>query len=161
MAVLTSAFILFSSSGVGGRFSYPISCIRTVVAPTKEATLVDMPLSSRYWRYSPSVVHSISYFMSPCASFSSFLIVSLSGPIDQPSPIISSVTPCRMSLWEFPSSIREAVAQLSILMNPGDTASPVASIIWPAVLPSRFRTASTLLPMIPISVITPSLPDPS
>ncbi|MFN8005872.1 MAG: hypothetical protein U0V70_02345 [Terriglobia bacterium] len=44
--------------------------------------------------------------------------------MNSPSPITSSVTPCLMSLCERPSTIRESLAQLSMLMKPGATASP-------------------------------------
>jgi hypothetical protein len=49
---------------------------------------------------------------------------SLTGPIDQPSPRISSVTPWRMSDWERPSWMSEALAQHIMLMKPGATANP-------------------------------------
>ena len=70
--------------------------------------------------------------MSPCCSTISFFIASLSGPIDSPSPMTSSVTPWRMSLCERPSSISDSLAQLSMLMKPGATARPRASISRPA-----------------------------
>jgi hypothetical protein len=54
---------------------------------------------------------------------------SLTGPIDQPSPRISSVTPWRMSDWERPSWMSEALAQHIMLMKPGATASPPASMV--------------------------------
>ena len=63
-----------------------------------------------------------------CRSF----ILSFKGPIDDPSPKTSKVTPCLISLNERPSLIKDIVAQLSILINPGETANPVASI---SVLP--------------------------
>ena len=62
-------------------------------------------------RYSPSVVQVMSYLMSPCCSTRRFFIASLSGPIELPSPKISSVTPCRMSPCERPSAISDSVDQ--------------------------------------------------
>ncbi len=52
-------------------------------------------------------------------------ISSLSGPIDVPSPITSSVTPCRISLCDRPSAISDSTDQLSMLMKPGATANPL------------------------------------
>ena len=98
--------------------------MRTVVAPTNEATLVETPRATRWSRYSPSVVQAMSNLMSPWRSIISFFIASLSGPIDQPSPNTSSVTPWRMSLCERPSASSDSVAQLSMLMKPGATARP-------------------------------------
>ena len=48
--------------------------------------------------------------------------------MDQPSPMTSSVTPWRISLCEAPSSINDSFDQLIMLMNPGATARPSASI---------------------------------
>ena len=42
--------------------------MRTVVAPTNDATFGETPRRSRYSRYSPSVVQAISYLMSPWCS---------------------------------------------------------------------------------------------
>ena len=102
--------------------------MRTVAAPTKLATLGAIPRRSSVPRYSPSVVQVIGYLMSPSRSRASRFISGVSGPIDQPSPITSSVTPCRMSLWPRGSSSSDSLAQLSMLMKPGATAKPLASI---------------------------------
>ncbi len=67
----------------------------------------------------------------------------LSGPIELPSPMTSSVTPWRISLWERPSWISDSVDQLSMLMKPGATASPPASI----------SSAAELLPTSPTATI--------
>ena len=48
--------------------------------------------------------------------------------MDPPSPNTSRVTPCLISLRERPSAINEVVAQLSMLINPGETAMLLASI---------------------------------
>ncbi|MNC88464.1 hypothetical protein D3C83_42800 [compost metagenome] len=74
------------------------------------------------------MVHATSYLTSPWNCRSSAFIVSLSGPIDVPSPITSSVTPWRMSLCERPSSISDSFDQHIILIKPGAMASPAASI---------------------------------
>jgi hypothetical protein len=79
------------------------------------------------------VVHSIGYLKSPWRSTASFFIWSLSGPIDQPSPITSRVTPCLKSLWPMPSTSSDSVAQLSMLTKPGATARPFASTILAAL----------------------------
>ncbi len=47
--------------------------------------------------------------MSPWRESASRFISGLSGPIDQPSPITSRVTPWRMSLWLRPSWISDLV----------------------------------------------------
>ena len=67
----------------------------------------------------------MSYLMSPCSSTIRFFISSVSGPIELPSPKISSVTPWRMSPCERPSAISDSIAQDSMLMKPGTTARPV------------------------------------
>ena len=53
---------------------------------------------------------------------------SFTGPIDSPSPMISVVTPWRISLCEWPSAISDSVDHESMLMKPGATARPCASI---------------------------------
>ncbi len=83
--------------------------MRTVVAPTNDATFVAMPFFSRNVRYSPSVVQETSYLMSPWSSVMSFFIDGLRGPIESPSPITSNVTPCRMSLCDRGSCIKDSV----------------------------------------------------
>ena len=70
--------------------------------------------------------------MSPCWFTASCFIFGLSGPIDQPSPNTSSVTPCLVSLMPRPSAISDSFAQLSMLMKPGDTAWPWASSVCAA-----------------------------
>ena len=71
----TSARIRCSCSGFGSTSLSPSSCCRTVVAPTKEATLGAIPRLSRKARYSPSVVHSIGYLTSPWRSIAELLHV--------------------------------------------------------------------------------------
>ena len=51
-----------SSWAVGARSARPSSWMRTVVAPTNDATFGATPRRSRYSRYSPRVVHSTAYF---------------------------------------------------------------------------------------------------
>ncbi len=82
--------------------------------------------------------------MSACCATISAFMASLSGPIDQPSPITSSVTPWRMSLCERPSSIRDSLAQDIMLMKPGATARPVTSISRSAVAPPMSPSAVIL-----------------
>ena len=65
-------------------------------------------------------------------------MLALSGPSDEPSPSTSSVTPCRMSLCDLPSRRNALAVQLSMLMNPGETARPSASMI---VLPRNSADA--------------------
>ena len=135
--------------------------MRTVVAPIKEATFGETPRLTRWSRYSPSVVQVTGYLMSPCASATFFFITAFSGPGDSPSPKISSVTPCRMSLCERPSAINDSVAQLSMLMNPGATARPVASISARPRALSNLPMAVMLSPSIARSATTGALPLPS
>ncbi len=59
--------------------------------------------------------------MSPCCFSASAFIAGLYGPIDQPSPKTSRVTPCLVSLMPRPSAISDSLAQLSMLMKPGAT----------------------------------------
>ncbi|OPZ52333.1 MAG: hypothetical protein BWY89_01933 [Bacteroidetes bacterium ADurb.BinA012] len=161
MAFLTSSFIESISSTDGERLSYPTVWILRVAVPTKDATLVDTPFFSRYSRYSPSVVHSISYFMSPCDALNFLFMLSLQGPHESPSPSTSRVTPCTISLIDLPSSISDSTAQLSMLINPGATVIPLASI---SVLPLAFRRspmAAMVSDIIPISPLKAGEPDPS
>ncbi len=102
--------------------------MRMVVAPTNEATFTETPRRTSESRYSRSVVQSMSYWMSPCSFFTWTFNASLSGPIDHPSPKTSRVTPCLTSAIPRPSTRRDVVAQLSMLMKPGATALPRASI---------------------------------
>jgi hypothetical protein len=112
-------------------------------------------------RYSPSVVQVTSNLMSPCCSTCSFFIASLSGPMDHPSPITSSVTPCRMSLWARPSAISVSVAQLSMLTNPGATAMPRASTSVFALALPRFSTLMMRSPWTATSPVNGLPPPPS
>src|SRR6478736_5136270 len=146
IACFTSACMPLSCSGVGLTSSSPSSWMRTVVAPMKDATLGVMPFFCRPSRYSPSVVQSIGYLMSPCCLTSSSFIFGVYGPMDQPSPMISSVTPCLVSLKPRPSAISDSVAQLSTLMNPGDTAWPFASSICFAVAAAPFGSSAAMRP---------------
>ena len=69
-------------------------------------------------------------------------MAALSGPIDQPSPKTSSVTPCRTSLSARGSSMIDSVAQDSELMKPGATTRPVASSSVRPRAPPRSPTAT-------------------
>jgi hypothetical protein len=64
-------------SGEGAPLRKPMTCSRTVAAPMNEATLGDTPFFSRKARYSASVVHVMSYLMSPCSSVSCFFMASV------------------------------------------------------------------------------------
>jgi len=150
-----------SSSGVGARSAYPSSWMRSVVAPTKLATFGDTPRATSWSRYSPNVVQVTSYLMSPCCDRASFFIASVRGPIDQPSPNTSSVTPCFRSLIERPSTMRESVAHDSMLMKPGATASPFASTTRTASDFERSPTAAIRSPRTPTSAFRPGAPVPS
>ena len=81
--------------------------------------------------------------------------------MDSPSPNTSSVTPCLMSLCDRPSTSRDSVAQLSMLMKPGVTAMPVASTSLVAWAPLKSPTAATVSPRMPTSACTPGVPEPS
>ena len=81
--------------------------------------------------------------------------------MDSPSPMISSVTPWRMSPWDLPSSISDSLAQLSMLMKPGATARPVtSSSTWPRAL-DKSPIAATVSPLIATSAVTGAAPVPS
>ncbi len=155
----TSSRIWSSCAGVGGLFSRPITYSRIVGAPMNDATFCEIPCFSRWLRYSASVVHSISYFRSPCASRRRFFISSLSGPIEL-SPKIWVVTPCRSSLNERLSTNQEVSEWESMLMRPGATAIPLASMIVGAVARLRFPTATIRSPFNPTSAFTGARPVP-
>ena len=161
MARRTSPRMRSNSAAFGGRSSNPTSCTRTVVAPMNDATLVAMPLCTRCSRYSLSVVQGISNSMSPCCSSCSARMLSFTGPMEEPSPKTSSVTPCRMSPCERPSSMRDSVAQLSMLMKPGATASPDASISILAEAALKSPRVTMVSPAIAMSSGAPSAPVPS
>ena len=86
---------------------------------------------------------------------------SLSGPIELPSPKISSVTPWRMSLCERPSTSSDSVAHESMLMKPGATARFVASIVTRALAVPRLPMLAIRSPLIATSTTRPGLPEPS
>ena len=88
-------------------------------------------------------------------------MASFAGPIELPSPKTSSVTPWRMSPRERPSTIRDSVAQLSMLTKPGDTAIPAASSTCAASAPERSPRAATRSPRMPMSATTGGEPEPS
>ncbi len=135
--------------------------MRSVAVPTNDAILAATPLFSRYSRYSPRVVHSISYLMSPCEAFISSFMLSLQGPHESPSPITSSVTPWQMSLIDLPSSMSDSTAQLSMLMNPGATTIPCASSsVRPRAL-FRSPIAAMVSPLMPTSPVKAADPEPS
>ena len=82
--------------------------MRTVAAPTKLATLGETPRRSRILEiFAEARPGDRIADVVLALRRSSRFISALSGPIDQPSPITSSVTPWRMSLWPRPSSIRD------------------------------------------------------
>ena len=103
----------------------------------------------------------MSYAMSPWRSICSRRMPSVSGPIEEPSPKTSSVTPCRMSLCPRPSAMREGIAQLSMFTNPGATASPRASISWSPWPSYAGITAAIVSPSIATSAAYGSPPEPS
>jgi hypothetical protein len=90
---------------------------------------------------------------------SSFM-ASFIGPMDWPSPMTSSVTPWRMSLCDRPSSISDSVAQLSMLMKPGATARPLASMVF-AAAPVSSPIAAMRSPLMPISAWKGAPPSPA
>ena len=128
MASRTCPTISSSSSSVGARSANPKTLTRGVAEPMKEDTFGETPRASRYSRYSPRVVHSISYLMSPCWLSAHSFNESAMGPMEFPSPMTSRVTPWRMSLMARPSSMMVSVAQLMRFTNPGETAIPPAEI---------------------------------
>jgi hypothetical protein len=130
--------------------------MRTVVAPMNDATFTEMPRRTSESRYSRKVVQSMSYFTSACWAMNSFFIASLSGPMETPSPNTSSVTPCFTSAMPRPSMMSDSVAQLSMLMKPGATAMPRASI---SVRP-RPRTSPTAAMRSPRMATSPILGAP-
>ena len=71
----------------------------------------------------------ISYFTSPICSTTRFFMASFSGPIELPSPKICVVTPWRISPCERPSTSSDSVDHDSMLMKPGATARPDASMV--------------------------------
>ena len=62
------AHLARAAAAVGFWSSRPMTCSRIVVAPTNEATFGETPRFSSSRRYSASVVHVMSYLMSPCSS---------------------------------------------------------------------------------------------
>jgi hypothetical protein len=89
-------------------------------------------------------------------------IAGVSGPIDQPSPKISSVTPCLVSLTPRPSAISDSFDQLSMLMKPGATALPAASSTWRASAGAPAgSTAAIREPLTPRSTRRGGAPLPS
>ena len=86
----TSNFMLSISAGVGSRLSSPITCIRTVVAPIKDATLQLTPFFSKKSRYSPNVFHSILNLISPCDSCCCFFNCS-KGPCSSLHPLLPAL----------------------------------------------------------------------
>ena len=99
--------------------------------------------------------------MSPISSTMRFFMASLSGPIELPSPKISSVTPWRMSPCDRPSASSDSVAHESMLMKPGATARPAASMVVLAVSAERSPTRSMRSPLMPTSARRPGDPVPS
>jgi len=144
----------------GERYNKVIAVWSEVTEKIADAMFGEMPPAAIVSSACASVVHVMSYLMSPCCSSCSRRMVSLSGPSDHPSPKTSSVTPWRMSLCERPSAMSDVVAQLSMLMNPGATARPAASI---SARP-RSRTAPMVV-MRSLSIATSAAngvpPDPS
>ena len=75
------------------------------------------------------------------------------GPIDQPSPNTSRVTPWRISLCERPSCKSDTVAQESMLIKPGATARPRTSSFAQARAVPRSPTAAIRSPRSATSAI--------
>ena len=97
-----------------------------------EATFWDTPRFSAYARYPASVLHATSNVRSAAASRMRSRISGVSGPWLLPSPKICVVTPWVSSLSERWSCSMLVYEWLSMLMKPGATASPAASITVPA-----------------------------
>jgi hypothetical protein len=91
----------------------------------------------------------------------SAFMAGVSGPMDSPSPMTSSVTPCRMSLCERPSWSKLSFAHDNTLMNPGATASPRASITVAARAIGSSPTSATRSPTMATSARRPGAPVPS
>ena len=86
-------------------------------------------------------------------------ISSLSGPIEVPSPMTSSVTPCLISLMERPSSISDSVAQLSMLMKPGsDGQSVEVDGVWRRFGRAGRRWQLMRSPLMRMSAVTGGAP---
>jgi hypothetical protein len=90
-------------------------------------------------------------------------MLAVSGPIESPSPITSSVTPCRSPPCERPSSISESVDHDSMFTKPGATASPFASSVVVAAgrASPSCRTATIRSPRIATAPSNGSPPPPS
>ena len=87
---------------------------------------------------------------------SSFLVPL--GPEEVPSPNTSRVTPCLRSLSDLPSFINEPYPQLSMLINPGATDLPEASIVFFASNCLDFPTykiISSLIAIVPSEGLSP------
>ena len=81
--------------------------------------------------------------------------------MELPSPNTSSVTPWRMSLSERPSTMSDSVPHESMLMKPGDTASPAASIVVRAEAGAKSPMPAIVSPAIATSAVRGGSPDPS
>ena len=81
--------------------------------------------------------------------------------MEKPSPITCRVTPWRRSLWPRPSTSSDSVDQDSMLMKPGATALPVASISRRAVPAAFGPTYAMRSPRMATSPATPGDPLPS
>ena len=79
-------------------------------------------------RYSPSVFHSILYLISPCDFCSSFFQLIIQRPHTPSFTHYFQGYSLSYITLRRPSSINDSVAQLSILIKPGATAFPFASI---------------------------------
>jgi hypothetical protein len=102
----------------------------------------------------------MSYLKSPIRSARYAFMAGESGPIE-PSPKICVVTPCRISPCERGSAISEVSECDSMLMKPGATASPVASMTLRAVAPWSAPTAATRSPRMATSARRGGPPVPS
>jgi hypothetical protein len=98
---------------------------------------------------------------SPWPSLIRTFITSVRGPMDEPSPKISVVTPWRISPCERLSTRRLSTDQESMLMKPGVTALPAAFTTVLACAFERSPTAATRSPRTPTSARTPGRPVPS
>ena len=88
-------------------------------------------------------------------------MASFKGPMEFPSPITSSVTPCFISLIALPSASKETVAQESILTKPGLIARPLASNSFLPLFIFKSPIKAIVSLLMPISPLTGVLPVPS
>ena len=134
-------------AGVGGRSSRPITCSRIGGRADERGDVRRdaLPLEVREVLGERRPARSRSACRPARAGIRCF-ISAFSGPYDQPSPKISVVTPWRMSPCERASTSSDSVAHDSMLMKPGATASPLASITSRALAAASSPTAAMRSP---------------